>query len=93
MDTNLKGAYLCTREALKLMKQNDEGLIINIASIAGFTGIGSNIAYCASKAGLINLTKTLARALSPKIRVNCIAPGLMKGCAGLTVSFFRKDRN
>ena len=52
--------------------------IINIASTAGKTGIGSNIAYCASKAGIITMTKSLARSLGPKIRVNSVAPGLVE---------------
>ena len=84
MSVNLKGPYFLTQTIsnwmidLKDEKLNAyEPYIINISSIAGFTGIGSNIAYCASKAGLINMTKTMARALAPKIRVNCIAPGLM----------------
>ena len=77
MDTNFKGPYLCTREAIKIMTQG--GSIINIASLSGLTGRGSNVIYCASKAALINLTTTMARALGPRgIRVNCIAPGLVE---------------
>ena len=51
--------------------------VINIGSVAGITGNGSNVGYCALKAGIINMTKSLARSIKP-IRVNCISPGLIK---------------
>jgi 3-oxoacyl-[acyl-carrier protein] reductase len=53
--------------------------VINISSVAGQTGIGSNVAYCASKAALDSLTRSLARALAPDIRVVSIAPGWVEG--------------
>jgi len=59
------------------MKANDGGSIINISSIAGVNGVGSSMAYSASKAGVICLTKSLARTLAPEIRVNTIAPGFV----------------
>ncbi|MDQ1317656.1 MAG: 3-oxoacyl-[acyl-carrier protein] reductase [Candidatus Poribacteria bacterium] len=59
------------------MKSNDGGSIINISSKAGTTGIGSSMAYSASQAGVICLTKSLARTLAPEIRVNTIAPGFV----------------
>jgi len=74
---NLKGTFFCCRAAVPAMKGNDGGSIINISSIAGTTGIGSSMAYCASKAGVICLTKSLARTLAPEIRVNTIAPGFV----------------
>ncbi len=74
---NLKGTFFCSRAAAPVMKSHDGGGIINISSIAGTTGIGSSIAYCASKAGVICLTKSLARTLAPEIRVNTIAPGFV----------------
>jgi 3-oxoacyl-[acyl-carrier protein] reductase len=74
---NLKGTFFCCRAAAAAMKSNDGGNIINISSIAGTTGIGSSIAYCASKAGVICLTKSLARTLAPEIQVNTIAPGFV----------------
>ena len=61
---------------IPLLNRSPAANIINIASTAGLTGIGSNVAYSASKAGVINLTKSLSRILSPKIRVNCVSPGL-----------------
>jgi 3-oxoacyl-[acyl-carrier protein] reductase len=74
---NLKGAFFCARAAAPAMKARGEGAIVNIASIAGIRAIGSSIAYCASKAGLINLTIALARVLAPEVRVNCVAPGFI----------------
>jgi len=59
------------------MKEQGSGRIINIASVAGMTGGGSSIAYCASKAGVISVTKSLARVLAPEVSVNAIAPGLI----------------
>jgi 3-oxoacyl-[acyl-carrier protein] reductase len=77
MHVNLKGAFFCCRAVAPQMKKQGGGRIINIASVAGLTGQGSSIAYCASKAGMISITKSLARALAPEICVNAIAPGLI----------------
>jgi len=74
---NLKGTFFCCRAATPAMKANDGGSIINISSIAGISGVGSSMAYSASKAGVICLTKSLARTLAPEIRVNTIAPGFV----------------
>lgn len=74
---NLKGTFFCCRAVVPIMKSNDGGSIINISSIAGITGVGSSMAYSASKAGVICLTKSLARTLAPQIRVNTIAPGFV----------------
>jgi 3-oxoacyl-[acyl-carrier protein] reductase len=73
--TNLMGAFFCSRAAVPPMQQAGEGAIVNIVSIAGFSGGGSSIAYAASKAAIINMTKGLARTLGPTIRVNGVAPG------------------
>jgi 3-oxoacyl-[acyl-carrier protein] reductase len=62
-----------------LMNANGGGAIINVASVAGLTGAGSSIPYCASKASVINLTLSLARTLAPTIRVCAVAPGFIEG--------------
>ena len=76
--TNLRGPFYCARAAVPHMERRGGGAIVNITSVATFTGTGSSIAYAASKAGLDTLTKSLARALAPsRIRVNAVAPGLL----------------
>jgi 3-oxoacyl-[acyl-carrier protein] reductase len=72
---NTKGPFFCTRAAAKLLAAGGNGSVVNVSSIAGITGAGSSIAYCASKGALNTLTKSLARALAPKIRVNAVCPG------------------
>ncbi len=77
MSVNLMGAFRCSRAAAAHMRQAGGGCIVNVASIAGLTGKGSSIPYAVSKAGLIGLTKSLAVALAPDIRVNAVAPGIV----------------
>jgi 3-oxoacyl-[acyl-carrier protein] reductase len=77
-DTNLRGAFYCVRAAVPLLRQQEGAAIVNIASVAGMTGLGSSMAYAASKGAMITLTKSLARALAPGIRVNAIAPGFVR---------------
>lgn len=74
---NVKGLFFCCRAAAPELKKTN-GVIINIASIAGLTGLGSSIAYSASKAAAISVTKSLARVLAPEVRVNSIAPGVVR---------------
>lgn len=74
LNVNLIGPYRCTKAAAAALKESG-GAIVNTASISGFAGGGSSSVYCATKAGLINLTKEWARALAPQVRVNAIAPG------------------
>lgn len=78
MNTNLRGAFYCVRAAVPLLRKQEGAAIVNIASVAAMTGFGSSIAYAASKGGMITMTKSLARALAPGIRVNAIAPGLIR---------------
>ena len=78
LDINLKGTFLCTQAAAKQMAKQKQGKIISIASIAGFVGFDNISDYCASKGGIINLTRELALELSPLgINVNAIAPGVI----------------
>ncbi len=77
-DTNLRGAFYCIRAAAPHLKKQEGGAIVNIASVAGMTGLGSSMAYAASKGAMITMTKSLARALAPEIRVNAIAPGFVR---------------
>lgn len=74
--SHLRGSFICVQRALPMLKRARRANIINIASIAAITAVGSNIAYCAMKAGVVNMTKALARALAPDIRVNAISPAL-----------------
>jgi 3-oxoacyl-[acyl-carrier protein] reductase len=78
LDVNLKGLFYCVRAAEPLLRRQPGASIVNIASASGFTGIGSSIVYAAAKAGVLSLTKSLARALAPEIRVNAVAPGLIR---------------
>lgn len=75
---NLKGPFQCVRAARSALEEAG-GEVVNVSSVAGITGTGSSIPYCASKAGLNILTVTLARALGPAVRVNAVAPGFITG--------------
>lgn len=78
LSVNLKGAFLCSRAASKVMAKQRYGRIINIASIVGQMGNAGQANYCASKAGLIGLTKSNARELAKRnITVNAVAPGFI----------------
>ncbi|MDQ3701077.1 MAG: SDR family NAD(P)-dependent oxidoreductase [Chloroflexota bacterium] len=74
---NVKGAFYATRACVPAMRRRGEGLVVNVASVAGFTGAGSSIPYAVSKGAMVTLTKSLAKALAPQIRVNAIAPGIV----------------
>jgi len=78
MNVNLKGAFLCSRAAAKVMTKQRYGRIINIASVVGQMGNAGQANYCASKAGLIGLTKSNARELAKRnVTVNAVAPGFI----------------
>lgn len=74
LGVNLKGAFFCARAAMPALSERN-GCIVNVTSVAGVQGHGSSIPYAASKAALNCLTKSLARAFGPDVRVNAVAPG------------------
>jgi 3-oxoacyl-[acyl-carrier protein] reductase len=81
IDVNLKGTFLFSREVAKIMRKQKQGSIINISSVVGIEGNMAQANYSASKAGVIGLTKSMAKELTLKgeqIRVNAIAPGFIK---------------
>ena len=76
LDTNLKGAYTCGKAVMKGMMKKRWGRIINMTSVIGFLGNAGQVNYAAAKAGLVGLTKSMARELASRaITVNCVAPG------------------
>ena len=79
LQINFRGSFACVRAFKHLLADGDGGTVVNISSIAGTTGIGSNVAYCASKAAIDSMTRSLARALAPKIRMVAVAPGWVMG--------------
>lgn len=79
IDVNLKGVFLSSKRVIPEMLKQNKGKIINIASIAGLVGFAQSSAYCASKGGIIALTREMALEYAPKkINVNCLAPGIIK---------------
>ncbi len=83
LSTNLKGPFYCIRAAAPLLRNRPGASVVNVASMAAVTGRGSSLAYAAAKAGLVTMTRSLARALAPEIRVNAVLPGLIRtGFAG-----------
>ena len=75
-DVNLKATFFCCQEAGRQMQQSG-GRIVNISSLGGIRPWADHVHYCASKAGVIMLTKALAKALAPRITVNSVAPGVI----------------
>lgn len=76
---NTVGPFQMTRAAETALRANGSGHIINMASIAGLAGIGSSIAYAASKGALVTMTRSLARVMGPEVRVNAVCPGFVQG--------------
>jgi 3-oxoacyl-[acyl-carrier protein] reductase len=78
-NVNVLGLFLVTRAAVPLLKKSPNGCVVNTCSIAGLRPSAQPLPYAASKAAVANLTKTLANALGPQIRVNAVAPGWIEG--------------
>jgi len=77
--TNWRGPFATIRALRPALEAADDPVIVNISSVAGVTGQGSNVAYCASKAALDSMTRSLARSLGPKIRIVSVSPGWVIG--------------
>ena len=93
MNTNVRGVFYATRAAVPLIRGSGGGAIVNNASASAWHAAGSSIVYSASKAAVVNLTKSLARVLAPDIRVNAVAPGLVHTrFAGWPASTFEDGR-
>ncbi len=78
-ETNVRGSFAMIRACKALLLKSKEALVVNISSVAAISGIGSNVAYCASKAAIDSITRSLARALAPNIRVVSVSPGWVLG--------------
>ncbi len=78
MQANFRGVFATIRAFAPLLKSSGEGLVVNVSSIAGFTGVGSNLAYVGAKAALDVVGDALARALAPAVRVVSVSPGVVE---------------
>ncbi len=76
-DVNLKAVFFCCQEGARQMRQIGAGRIVNISSLGGIRPWPKHVHYCSSKAGVIMMTKVLAKALAPEITVNSVAPGVI----------------
>lgn len=76
-DVNLKATFFCCQEGARQMKEIGAGRIVNISSLGGLRPWADHVHYCASKAGVVMMTRALARALAPQITVNSVAPGVI----------------
>jgi NAD(P)-dependent dehydrogenase (short-subunit alcohol dehydrogenase family) len=93
---NVVGAFQMARAVVPAMQRQGQGAIVNVSSIAGITGMGSSVAYAASKGALNTMTLSLARALGPSIRVNAVCPGFVETRwlkVGLGGEYESKKRN
>lgn len=89
VDVNLKGTFLCTQAVIPSMRARGGGKVINVSAASALRGRKNGANYCASKAGVLSLTKCFARELAPLIQVNCLMPGFTE--TEEVVSRFRLD--
>lgn len=75
IDTDLTGVFVCCRHVVPRMAARGEGVVVNVSSQLAFRGARDYVAYCAAKAGVVGLTRALAREVGPAVRVNAVAPG------------------
>ncbi len=93
LNVNLRGVFYGVRAAVPFLREQAGASIVNIASAAAFHGAGSSIVYGAAKAGVVTMTRSLARALAPGIRVNAVCPGLVETrFAGWPAEAFERGR-
>jgi NAD(P)-dependent dehydrogenase (short-subunit alcohol dehydrogenase family) len=93
LDSNLKSQFFCAQRAAPLLRASGQGRIVNFASLGGLLAWPKYTAYCVSKAGVIMLTRCLARALAPEVTVNAVAPGTISfpgDVSELAEDFIRK---
>lgn len=97
INTDLKSVFLCSQAVLSGMATRDAGIIVNISSDLGYLGREHYTAYCAAKAGVIGLTRSLAREFAPNIRVNAVAPGpvntAMLSADSMSAEWIVKEKN
>ena len=92
LKVNWRAQFAIIRTLAPLLKASGDGVIVSLSSIAAFTAVGSNIAYCAAKAGIDVMTKALARVLAPEVRVLAVSPGVVDTSfvPGRSADFLRK---
>ena len=90
-DVNLRGAFFLTREVARRMLDGEGGSIVSIASLSGVVSDGAQVAYSASKAGMIHMSSVLADQWAPKIRLNCVSPAWVE--TDMTRDFLANDDN
>jgi 3-oxoacyl-[acyl-carrier protein] reductase len=97
LQTNVRGTFAMIRAMKPLLEKSqidNPSLVVNISSVAAVTGIGSNVAYCASKAAIDSMTRSLGRALAPSVRVVSVSPGFVEGeyTKNFDPAFLQKQR-
>lgn len=93
LDTNLKGTFLCAKQAIRYMMKQRSGSIVNVSSVVGLMGNVGQVNYAASKAGVVGLTKSLAKEVASRnVRVNAVAPGYIESDMSAAVAQEMQDK-